>query len=316
MEYQRKNRWANYWNPKCKVYLRNDFSHECAYCKIQEKELGLADTKFFEIDHFKPQANEDASSYVHEYNNLYYSCLECNSKKNNIWNETLPDPCNDNIFFGEGHLIEGGYSPEELYKYDSADARGWLYINTFQLNSKYQINVRKRRILRNNSIREIDVLMDDILHKFSTKKNADNLSSLISKIDELRSAKIQELSKLSCDENFEAVRDYLFRRNIKNEVIFEEHNIDIKIKLDEESYYCELLIDNSEEDLAEKIKYLDIEKISVWFEKVPNKFGILFYYSKLDKLYFYPISKLIEKKDVADFKSKKQIKLTAENLIA
>lgn len=47
-----------------------------------------------------------------------------------------------------------------------------------------------------------------------------------------------------------------------------------------------------------------------------DKSGILFYYSKLDKLYFYPISKLIEKKDVAGFKSKKQIKLTTENLIA
>lgn len=33
MEYQRKFRWANYKTPKCKEYLRNDFSHECVYCR-------------------------------------------------------------------------------------------------------------------------------------------------------------------------------------------------------------------------------------------------------------------------------------------
>ena len=48
MEYQRKFRWANYETPKCKEYLRNDFSHECAYCKLQEKEVGLIDANYFE----------------------------------------------------------------------------------------------------------------------------------------------------------------------------------------------------------------------------------------------------------------------------
>ncbi len=41
MEYIRKQRWANYLSPKCKEYLRNDFSHECAYCKLQEQEVGI-----------------------------------------------------------------------------------------------------------------------------------------------------------------------------------------------------------------------------------------------------------------------------------
>lgn len=56
MEYIRKQRWANYLSPKCKEYLRNDFSHECAYCKLQEQEVGIVGLDFFEIDHFKPQS--------------------------------------------------------------------------------------------------------------------------------------------------------------------------------------------------------------------------------------------------------------------
>ena len=49
-EYIRKYRWANYETPKCKEYLRNDFSHECAYCKLQEKEVGIIDGTYFEVD--------------------------------------------------------------------------------------------------------------------------------------------------------------------------------------------------------------------------------------------------------------------------
>ena len=47
MEYIRKKRWANYSSPKCKEYLRNDFSHECAYCKLQEQEVGIVGLDFF-----------------------------------------------------------------------------------------------------------------------------------------------------------------------------------------------------------------------------------------------------------------------------
>ena len=47
MEYVRKQRWANYSSPKCKEYLRNDFSHECAYCKLQEQEVGVVGLDFF-----------------------------------------------------------------------------------------------------------------------------------------------------------------------------------------------------------------------------------------------------------------------------
>lgn len=72
MEYIRKQRWANYSSPKCKEYLRNDFSHECAYCKLQEQEVGIVGLDFFEIDHFKPQSLNlpDTHQYEQHWTNV------------------------------------------------------------------------------------------------------------------------------------------------------------------------------------------------------------------------------------------------------
>ena len=315
MEYQRKFRWANYETPKCKEYLRNDFSHECAYCKLQEKEVGLIDANYFEIDHFRPQSDDDQSFNPHLYSNLYYACEKCNGEKSDSWNEVLLDPCKDYVFSGIYPPIIGGYNEDMLYKYIAQDERGSYYIDTFKLNSRHHIRIRKRRINRQNNIHQIDALMDEILHKFDSKKNLINLEQLIKQLDQLRLSKTEELSNLSKDEKFESVEDYLTLRDIKNSVVFEEYNMDIKIKIEEVSYYCELIVDNSGTDNEVKLKFLDTEKLTIWFEKLRYQFGILYYYSKLDKLYFYPISKLINKSDIVEFGSRKQIKLTEENLI-
>jgi hypothetical protein len=315
MEYQRKFRWANYETPKCKEYLRNDFSHECAYCKLQEKEVGLIDANYFEIDHFRPQSDDDQAFNPHLYSNLYYACEKCNGEKSDTWSEALLDPCKEDVFSGVCPPIIGGYNADTLYKYIAQDDRASYYIDTFKLNSRHHIRIRKRRINRQNNIHQIDALMDEILHKFDSKKNLANLDQLIKQLDHLRLSKKEELSNLSKDEKFESVEEYLTLRDIKNSIVFEEYNMDIKIKIEEISYYCELVVDNSDTDNEVKLKFLDTEKLTIWFEKLRCQFGILYYYSKQDKLYFYPISKLINKSDIAEFGSRKQIKLTEENMI-
>ncbi|NMM65822.1 hypothetical protein HBE96_24910 [Clostridium sp. P21] len=315
MEYHRKNRWANYGTIKCKEYLRNDFSHECAYCKIQEKEVGLVDSAYFEIDHFRPQSDDDPKFNPHLYNNLYYSCEKCNSEKSDTWSKMLLDPCQDEIFSGSNPPILGGYNPEFLYKYKGANDRGEFYINTFKLNSRHHIRIRKRRVDRNNNIRIIDKLVDEILQKFSNKKDTGNLHELIKQLDNLRLDKKRELSKLSENENFELVEEHLLKHNIKSSIVFEEYNMDIKIKVGEYSCYCELCIDDSQNDKEEKLKFIDKERLETWYKRLSYKFGILYYYPKLDKLYFYPISNNISKDDLSKFGTKKQIKLTSELLI-
>lgn len=315
MEYIRKFRWANYETPKCKEYLRNDFSHECAYCKLQEKEVGLIDANYFEVDHFRPQSDDDPSFNPHLYNNLYYTCEKCNSEKSDTWSELLLDPCKDDIFAGERPPITGGYNEDTLFKYIAQNDRGKYYIDTFKLNSRHQIRIRRRRVNRQNNIHEIDSLIDEILHKLNSKKELINVGQLVEQLDQLRLSKKDELSALSKDENFEAVEAYLNLCGIKNSVVFEEYNMDIKIKIGEISYYCELIGDSSDNDSEEKTKFLDTEKLKTWFEKLSYQFGILYYYPKSEKLYFYPISKIINKDEISEFGSKKQIKLTKENLI-
>ena len=149
----------------------------------------------------------------------------------------------------------------------------------------------------------------------NNKKEITNLGHLVGQLDQLRRSKKDELSALSKDENFEAVEAYLNFCGIKNSIVFEEYNMDFKIKIEEISYYCELIVDSSDNDSEVKIKFLDAEKLKTWFEKLSYQFGILYYYPKLEKLYFYPISKIINKDEINEFGSKKQIKLAKENLI-
>lgn len=311
MEYIRKRRWANYSNAKCKEYLRNDFSHECAYCKLQEKEVGVVGVDYFEIDHFKPQSLNFPE--MHNYDNLYYCCEKCNKEKSDIWDIKLLDPCKDDIFGGDNPAIKGGTSKEK-FKYIAQNDKGTFYINTFKLNSRTQMRFRKMRANHKNIIYQMDLLIDEILMKFKDK-NLPDLEPLMLQLDNLRDKKQQELNKLPRDEVFETAELYLNDKKIENYLVFEEYNMDIKIKINNNTYYCELLVDNSIEEKDEYRKKLSIEKMNVWFENIKNNFGILFYYPNINRMYFYPISEKISSSDLSDYNKYKQIKISAKDLI-
>ncbi|NQV46325.1 MAG: HNH endonuclease [Rhodospirillaceae bacterium] len=59
-----------------KEYLRYDFFHSCSYCTMSEAE---AQAIRFVIDHYEPR--KARPELVHEYENLMYSCDECNVRK-------------------------------------------------------------------------------------------------------------------------------------------------------------------------------------------------------------------------------------------
>jgi hypothetical protein len=62
--------------PQYRKYLRYDFIYSCAYCTMSEAE---AHAIRFTIDHYEPRnARPDL---LDEYENLMYSCDECNSRK-------------------------------------------------------------------------------------------------------------------------------------------------------------------------------------------------------------------------------------------
>jgi len=74
-----------------KPYLAEDFQHRCAYCNLLDTEI----TSFFEVDHFVPQAefkDKPNFSYLkNDYQNLVYSCRNCNGEKSDIFEGNLND---------------------------------------------------------------------------------------------------------------------------------------------------------------------------------------------------------------------------------
>jgi HNH endonuclease len=56
--------------------LRHDFIYSCAYCTMSEAE---AQAIRFTIDHYEPK--NERPDLINDYENLMYSCDECNSRK-------------------------------------------------------------------------------------------------------------------------------------------------------------------------------------------------------------------------------------------
>lgn len=312
MEYVRKYRWANYSSPKCREYLRNDFSHECAYCKLKEQEVGIAGQYIFEIDHFKPQRLNLPD--VHQYHNLYYACSKCNKEKSDIWDEKLLDPCTDDIFSGNNPAIVEG-TQKNRYKYTAQNDRGEFYINTFKLNSRAQIRIRKARENYQNNMRTINTLVDEILRKSQNNKELQVLGELISQLNIPENLCLQEVT-FPKDEIFEKAEEYLTERKIESRLVFEEYNMDIRLKMNDDTYYCELVVDDSGQEKTEYRKNLSIEKLKVWSENLKYNFGVLFYYPRMNRMYFYPVSNNVNLVDISGSAKSKQIRINDEHLIS
>lgn len=60
--------------------LREDFHFACAYCSLSESEArGIA----FEIEHYIPVTHPEGKSHAATYENLMWSCAQCNGAKSN-----------------------------------------------------------------------------------------------------------------------------------------------------------------------------------------------------------------------------------------
>ena len=243
--------------------------------------------------------------------NLY---LDNGMDINQIKDTKLLDPCTDDIFSGINPAIIGG-KKENHYKYIAKNDRGTFYINTFKLNSRTQIRFRKARENHENSLHTINTLIDEILLKFQYNAELHDLKDLIYQLDNLRHLKQQELGKLSKDEMFEKAEEYLNDKGIENSLVFEEYNMDFKMKFNGSTYYCELLVDNSLEEKTEYRKNISVEKLTTWFEKLNSNFGILFYYPRINRMYFYPVSNNMTLPEITDGKKIRQIKINDKCLL-
>ncbi len=71
--------------------LRTDFKDTCGYCG----KTTTITKNAFEIDHFVPKSIDE--SRINDYNNLVYSCYQCNRKKHNKWPTNDPNIPNNGI---------------------------------------------------------------------------------------------------------------------------------------------------------------------------------------------------------------------------
>lgn len=104
--------YSNYQSYK--PYLAEDFQHRCAYCNLLDTDI----TSFFEVDHFVPQAEikkyPPLSYLINDYQNLVYSCRNCNGEKSDIF---------------EGNLAINPYENERFYDPENNDYNAIFYRN-------------------------------------------------------------------------------------------------------------------------------------------------------------------------------------------
>lgn len=64
-----------------KPRLRVEFLYRCAYCETREPEIGGSES--YHIDHYKPK--KQFPNLINAYENLIYSCRDCNIYKGDYW---------------------------------------------------------------------------------------------------------------------------------------------------------------------------------------------------------------------------------------
>lgn len=65
-----------------KRYLQTEFSRVCVYCRQPDSNVLYAN---FSVDHYRPKGLARFASLKCVYDNLYYCCSGCNSRKSDYW---------------------------------------------------------------------------------------------------------------------------------------------------------------------------------------------------------------------------------------
>lgn len=240
MDYKRAERNITYHTPSCKMYLRHDFKHKCAYCGVSEDIVSnIPDVAemIFEKDHFLPQ--DSKSPNIHKYFNLFYACQKCNGIKDNV---LLPlNPCVDSIFTGSSPNISGG-TAETGYCVESSTPSGNDYINKLQLNSRYHVELRECQAKHLARAREAEQILLDL--QSNSKLTPTQVSIIASAIKpENNIDPIKQLcGSSSYGKHFIDAYYLLERLGYSCEIVFEGNELDIVVVVAGVKYYGQLRI--------------------------------------------------------------------------
>ena len=149
-----------------KPKLRIEFSHRCAYCETREPELG--GSKSFHIDHYKPK--KLFPKLICAYDNLIYSCRDCNSYKRDYWPNRLErllrkviiNPRTDQI---DKHINTSGFA------WSGRTAQGKWTVTKLRLDSPVLSLRREDRERLERKIQQINSMIDDAKQSLRVDRN-------------------------------------------------------------------------------------------------------------------------------------------------
>lgn len=131
-----------------KKHLRQEFAKQCVYCRMPD---GTRGSEAFGVDHYKPQGL--FPQLVVDYDNLFYACNACNSRKGDYWPSPdesargvfVPNPCDHKM---ASHV---------RYKAGRVEGRSvagkWL-IDLVQLNDKQLVRYRVAMLATIKTLKE------------------------------------------------------------------------------------------------------------------------------------------------------------------
>lgn len=248
MDYIRKERNVTYHSDACKMYLRHDFRHTCAYCGIIEEAHfinPLVADGGFQKDHFYPQngtgIEQMPSTELHAYPNLFYSCSKCNNLKDN---SLLPlNPCKDSIFSGDNPYIRIVVKDDDLLV-ESSQPEGKAYITQLDLNSRYHIELRKAQDKWQKAMLESSRILKAI--KESGKLSPDAILALEEASNPRHTEEVLSIcGGSSYGLSIREMYRHLHERGYAPRIIFEEQELDMQITIGETTYLAKVLISNS-----------------------------------------------------------------------
>lgn len=290
MDYKRKKRWVKYNHIKCKMYLRNDFCFECAYCRMREQDTGVLGEDSFEKDHFVARASGSESD-LDSYDNMIYACFKCNGTKSDMNTDLLLNPCEDDIYSGDHpHVKKLGKSGQ--YQLDSDTEEGRQYIENLQLNSKFYREMREKQEQARRDDDELEQLVGEI------SNSSDVPEALLQKLRALVSNNYSiELDNQKADvfrcghskagQAFREVLDILDNLSVPYKLLFSENDLDIKVQYCGKEYLCEIVLNDNAEMPVRNIR-VKKEQRECWLAE-GGEHGILYYYMKTGRLEFYSV---------------------------
>ncbi len=149
-----------------KKVLRVEFNGQCVYCCMPD---GPKTPAAFGVDHYKPKGKPEFARLSTLYENLFYACNACNSRKGKHWptdeqwdrGEFIPNPC-DHIMFEhlryhvakvELRSVAGKHADKILMLNDNETVK----YREFIIDAIYLAECRKREI--EQTIADIEALI-------------------------------------------------------------------------------------------------------------------------------------------------------------